>query len=264
MIHDSELRIEQKVDRAQEITGHVFKDRQLLVTALTHPSAVEGMPDTPSYERLEFLGDSVAGFIVARELYLKFPDLDEGMLTRLKVSLVSGASFSEIAGELGLGECIIFGNSETGTGSRGLASALENVYESIVGALLLDGGVTSAARFIKRTLGPHLVKDRALIPDNPKSVLQECTQRDHHETPSYRLVGQDGPAHDPTFTCEALVGDKPVGTGSGSSKKEAEAQAAMNALFNLGYVDENGRQVMHGKPSKSAGRPAAKSRRKDG
>ena len=111
-----------------------------MLAAITHPSAVEGLPVTASYERLEFLGDSILGAIVATDLFERFSSMDEGELTRLKISLVSGKTLSAVAESLGIGECIVFGESEKGTGSRGLPSALENVYESVVGALYLDGG----------------------------------------------------------------------------------------------------------------------------
>lgn len=242
-MNNTEFDVDEKMNLAQKIIGYEFKDKNLLRAALTHPSAVENMPDEHSYERLEFLGDSVVGFIVARELFERFPEMNEGKLTRLKVSLVSGSSFSAISNELGLSECIFFGGSEVGTGSRGLQSALENVYESIVGALLLDGGLEAAYAFVDKTLGPHLQKDRAFVPESPKSLLQECTQRDLHETPSYRLVSQSGPAHNPTFESEVIVGSKSMGSGIGSSKKEAEANAALSALYKLGYVDESGHEI---------------------
>lgn len=172
--------ISEKLALAEQICGHKFHDRDLLQSAITHPSAVEGQPVTASYERLEFLGDSILGSIVALALYQAYPQFDEGRLTRLKVSLVSGQMLSEVGQELGIDQCIIFGASETGTGARGLHSALENVYESLVGALFLDGGRAAAEDFITRTLEPHLAADRAERPSNPKSYLQECVQSDHH------------------------------------------------------------------------------------
>ena len=129
------MALSERLTRAQEISGHEFNNKVLLRAALTHPSAVEGQPVSASYERLEFLGDSILGAVVARSLFESYPEFDEGKLTRLKVSLVSGATLSEVSYELGIDDIIIFGASETGTGARGLHSALENVYESLVGAL---------------------------------------------------------------------------------------------------------------------------------
>ena len=153
--------VSDRLARAEAICGHEFNDKKLLRAALTHPSAVEGEPVGSSYERLEFLGDSILGSIVALALFTSYPDMDEGKLTRLKVSLVAGATLSEVASELGIEECIIFGASETGTGARGLHSALENVYESLVGALFLDGGRDAAEHFIMSTLKPHLASERS-------------------------------------------------------------------------------------------------------
>lgn len=228
-----------KMNRIQQILGYQFKDLEMLKSAITHPSAVEGKPVSAGYERLEFLGDSVVGFIVSEELFARFPEMDEGGLTRLKVSLISGESLSAAAAEHGFADIIIFGSSERGTGSRGLHSALENVYEAVTGALYLDGGLEVARRWVLETLQPHLAPWRAVLPENPKSLLQEKTQADLRETPRYELVSTGGPAHKPTFVCECIVGDRAVGRGEGSSKKEAEAAAAAVGLRTLGYVEED-------------------------
>ncbi len=230
------MALSKRLARAQEILGHDFEDKKLLRSALTHPSAVEGQPITACYERLEFLGDSILGMIVALELYRAYPEFDEGKLTRLKVSLVSGATLSDVSLELGIDQCIFFGASETGTGARGLHSALENVYESLVGALYLDAGFDAARDFVVRTLQPHLATERAEHPLNPKSYLQECVQSDGHEPPAYKMIDSSGPAHAPTFTSVVLVDGARQGRGSGSSKKEAEAAAALDALERLGYT----------------------------
>ena len=223
--------------RIEEVLGHSFSSRALLRVALTHPSAVEGLPAGESYERLEFLGDSVLGAIVADELYNRFPDLDEGALTRLKVSLVAGDVLSNTASELGIDELVVFGESELGTSARGMHSALENVYEALVGALWLDAGWDACARFVLSTLGPHISKDLAYVPESPKSLLQEITQSEMHATPTYKVVGEEGPAHAPTFTSVVIVNGERIGRGSGTSKKESETRAAYDALRRLGKLD---------------------------
>ncbi len=230
------MSISEKLAAAENICGHVFTDKTLLRSAITHPSAEEVEPVSASYERLEFLGDSILGSIVALTLFRTYENLDEGKLTRLKVSLVSGATLSEVGQELGIDQVIILGASEQGTGARGMHSALENVYESLVGALYLDGGWEAAEAFIMRTLKPHLAADRAEHPSNPKSFLQECVQSDRMDPPSYKVVGEDGPAHLPTFTAVAIVDGVRQGRGTGSSKKEAEAAAALDALERMGYT----------------------------
>jgi ribonuclease-3 len=221
----------------ERVLGYRFYDRTLIETALTHPSAVEGMPRKLSYERLEFLGDSILGALVARDLYQRYPDMDEGDLTRLKIHLVSGETLSQAADELGITEYIRFGASEHGTGSRGLRSARENVYEALVGALYLDGGVEVCHDFVLRTLRPHLQRGLDSAPVNPKSRLQEVTQADRRGMPEYDIVDQSGPAHEPVFTCVVKVGGVRVGKGSGHSKKDAEAAAALDALNRLGAVE---------------------------
>lgn len=123
-----------RIAEAERIVDHVFADKNLIASALTHPSAVEGRPVSASYERLEFLGDSILGAMVATDLFERFPSMDEGQLTQLKISLVSGQMLSPVAEQLGLAPLILMGESERGTGARGMHSALENVYESIVGS----------------------------------------------------------------------------------------------------------------------------------
>ena len=215
--------------QAQKIIGYTFANPELLRIALTHPSATKEGAFPDSYERMEFLGDSVLGCIVAEELYRKYPTLDEGGLTRIKVSLVSGAALSEVALELGINEVIIFGASETGTQGRGLVSALENVYEAIVAAIFLDGGIDAVRKWILRTLGPRISLDMANKKESPKSLLQEHMQA-KGTLPTYEIIKEEGPPHDRTFTAEVRAGDEAIGQGQGASKKEAETAAAQDAL----------------------------------
>lgn len=233
------MKLHRRVAAIEEILGYHFVNRDLIVSAITHPSAVEGKPVSASYERLEFLGDSILGAMVATDLFEMFPQMDEGELTRLKISLVSGETLSHVADELGVGPLILFGDSERGTGARGMHSALENVYESIVGALYLDAGFEKTHEFIHSTLAPYMTPATALKPLSPKSRLQEVTQRDLRVAPEYKLVGEEGPAHKPTFTSVVLVDGKRVGRGSGSTKKESESRAAESALVTLGYLSED-------------------------
>ena len=197
----------EKVSEVERICGHHFTDKRLITSAITHPSAVEGKPVSASYERLEFLGDSILGAIVATELFERFPGLDEGALTRLKISLVSGETLSEVSGDLRIAPLIVVGESEKGTHARGMHSALENVYESIVGALYLDAGYEDTRRFVLDTLSSHftpeLVDRLSERPINPKSRLQ-ITQRDLRLAPEYKLVGERAPRTTPPFTSVVL------------------------------------------------------------
>ena len=224
---------EQKLARAQEILDYRFDSEHLLLSAITHPSATEGKSVKYSYERLEFLGDSILGAIVAAIAFHRFHDLDEGGLTRIKVALVSGASLSDVADRLGFADVIVFGSSETGTGKRGLHSALENVYEAVVAALYLDGGIGAAQEFVERTLIPRMSLDMAREPENPKSALQEKLQEDGI-TPTYKLVETQGPPHDRTFVAQVFAGTQGLARGTGRTKKEAESQAAKSTLARLG------------------------------
>jgi ribonuclease-3 len=217
----------------EDIVGYTFKDKGLIEAALTHPSAAQHTAHSFNYERLEFLGDSILGAVVASDLFVRYPDLDEGGLTRIKVALVSGATLSKVAYEAGIGDAIIFGESESGTDRRGFHSALENVFEAIVAALFLDGGIEVARTWILKALGPYVSKDIAMEPESPKSSLQEYLQA-RQKSPVYEITGSDGPPHDRTFFARVLVDGEVEGEGKGRSKKEAEAAAAKVALQKFG------------------------------
>jgi ribonuclease-3 len=221
-----------RLDAAEKIVGHRFADRSLLLIALTHPSAIDDGDPSRCYERLEFLGDAIVGAMVAEEVYRRFPRMPEGGMTLLKISVVSGSTLARLSESLGLDELIIFGSSERGTGGRGLTSALENVYEAICAALYLDAGLEVAKGFILRTVGVLISEEAALAPDNPKSRLQEYAQA-HGDVPTYRIVSEEGPPHDRTFTAEVEVPGVEPGRGVGRSKKEAEAAAAGAVLDNI-------------------------------
>ena len=223
----------EKLDAMQDILQYRFNSESLLLAAITHPSATEGRSVKYSYERLEFLGDSILGAIVATLAFHEYHEIDEGGLTRIKVALVSGSSLSDVASHLGFADCIVFGLSEAGTGRRGLHSALENVYEATVAALYLDGGLDAAVTFVKRTLIPRMSIDMAREPENPKSALQEKLQEDGI-TPTYKLIDTQGPPHDRTFVAQVFAGEKGLAQGTGRTKKEAESQAARTTLERLG------------------------------
>jgi len=220
---------ESRLALAEEILQHRFADRELLRRALTHPSAFEHQDPDSGYERLEFLGDSVVNFLVAEEMYARFPHLDEGRMTRLKIALVAGSTLSQVASELGLADALILGESERGTGGRGMTSALENVYEALSAALYLDAGMGATRAWVERTLGPLVVEDATLLADHPKSALQELVQS-RGEAPVYEILAEEGPPHDRVFTAQVSVGGRVLGTGVGRSKKEAEMAAAAEAL----------------------------------
>ena len=178
------------------------------------------------------------GFIIADEAYGRFPQMREGGMTRIKVSLVAGSVLSHVARDLGLADALIVGESERGTGGRGLTSALENSYEALTAALYLDGGIEAAREWVLRTLGPLITEAAADAPENPKSLLQELVQG-RGENASYTTVNADGPPHDRTFTVTVRVAGKTLGQGRGRTKREAEAAAAATALAAL-WASANG------------------------
>lgn len=222
----------QRLEAAQDLLGHQFSDLVLLDRALTHPSFVNDPDCRCDYERLEFLGDAVLGLIVVDETFARYPDLPEGIMTKVKIAVVAGTTLLEVAADLGLAELIKVGESERGTGGRGMASALENAFEALVGALYLDGGLDVARQFVLKVVGDRITPESAMDLEHPKSRLQELVQS-QGAAPEYRIVEVTGPPHERTFTAEVLVEGEPVGTGSGPSKKLAEMNAAAAAIERL-------------------------------
>jgi ribonuclease-3 len=224
---------EERLAETERLTGHTFHSPDLVTLALTHPSYTDEPHASRDYERLEFLGDAVLGLIVVEEVYKRFPDMPEGALTKMKIALVSGSTLSDTAATLGLGDLIMLGESERGTGSRGLSSALENAFEALVGALYLDGGLMVARRFVLETLGGRITSDAVEQLEHPKSRLQEIVQS-RGVAPVYEITAEEGPPHERRFVARVLIGGVIVGEGSGASKREAEMNAAAQALDDMG------------------------------
>jgi len=223
--------IEERITRIEEILDYRFNDRDLIVRALTHPSAVEADPRY-SYERLEFLGDSIVGLIVGEEAYRRFPEANEGTLTKVRISVVNGAFLTDKALSLGFDALIVFGPSEESSQLRGLRSALEDVFEALTAALYLDGGIKPARTWVLDCLGEYITLETAQAAASPKSELQERMQA-IGSVVTYQIVDSEGPAHAPSFTSEVLIDGKPAGTGTGETKKQAEAAAAAFALSEM-------------------------------
>lgn len=203
-------------------------DRETLLTALTHPSysAENGGTD---YERLEFLGDAVIACAIARHVYERFPDVPEGDLTRMKVALISGKTLAEVARGLRFDEVIRVGRGATKDASRD--SVLENAFEALVGAIMLELGVDEACAFVLRMLGDRLDPTSLLsTTSDPKNLLQELVQKRGLGLPEYEITGQEGPAHQRIFTALVRIGGKVAAEGSGASKQQAQRAAAASAL----------------------------------
>lgn len=217
----------------EEKLGYTFRDRSLLEHALTHSSYAnehkgEG---TGSNERLEFLGDSVLGMVVADHLYRAHPNMPEGDLTRTRASLVCEESLYEVARTLDLGRCLRLGRGEDAGGGRTRPSILADAVESVLAAVYLDGGVEQARRIIRA-----LILDREwekAVDRDYKTALQELVQKESGWALTYRPVGERGPDHAKIFVMEVDLNGRPVGRGEGRTKKEAEQSAAKTALEKL-------------------------------
>lgn len=219
----------------EEKLGYSFRDEALLVNALTHSSyANENREEgVPSNERLEFLGDSVLGFVTAKHLYAVSPSLPEGKMTRLRAELVCEHSLYGVARELNLGEYLRMGHGEEKSGGRQRASILADATEAVIAAIFLDGGMEPAAEFIERmVLSPEAVK--AHHATDYKTELQELVQQKAGQVLKYHEAGESGPDHDKLFLAEVSLNGQIIGKGSGRTKKEAEQAAACKALERLG------------------------------
>ena len=213
-----------------------FKQPAVLRQALVHSSYVNENPELApeSNERLEFLGDAVLGLAVADDLYTAFPDQDEGKLTELRAHLVRRDTLAKAARRLQLGEELQLGRGEDAGGGRHRPTNLAHAYEAVVGAIFLDSGFAGARQFVQRSLKPDFdaITERA-FPFDPKSRLQEISQSRYQTTPAYRLVGASGPDHARRYTVEVVVDGQALGSGEGSSKQQAEKEAAQRALQHL-------------------------------
>ncbi len=214
----------------QQALGYRFRNPRLLEQALTHTSYAnekrgQGLAHN---ERLEFLGDSILGFVVAEYLYRTYPDRPEGDLTRMRAELVCERSLAVMAEEIGLGPHLNLGRGEEQQGGRGRPSILSDACEAILAAAYLDGGFEAAREIIYRHVLDRAA-DSARSADY-KTVLQEIVQREKNQILRYVLLEEHGPDHDKTFTVEVLRNGEPLGRGTGHSKKAAEQAAAREAI----------------------------------
>jgi ribonuclease-3 len=220
--------------------GYRFRDRGLLEHAMTHRSRVHedasgGVFDN---ESMEFLGDSVLGFVIAAMLFREFPQHNEGQKSKLKASLVSAASLARLGAALDLGQFLILGRGEEKTGGRGKHAIIADCYEALIAAVYLDGGIELAQAFIEREFKDLIVEARrtgaeASFTEDWKSALQEWLQSRGRGLPAYRLAAEIGPDHRKSFVVEVLVEGEAVAKAEGRSKKEAAQSAARAALEKL-------------------------------
>ncbi len=215
----------------EDVISYRFNNRSLLETALTHSSFVNENRKYASedYQRLEFLGDSVLGFLTAEYLYSK-ENITEGIMTRMRSELVSEKALYEVAKAIDLGKYIRIGKGEEHMGGRERPSVLSDIVESVTAAIYLDSGMDAAKDFVMRFVLNDVHMASAEVSDDYKSALQELIQHDPSNILNYELIEEKGPDHSKTFTFAALLNGEVVGTGSGSTKKSAEQAAARNAL----------------------------------
>jgi ribonuclease-3 len=224
-------------ERLAETLGHRFARPELLVEALTHPSAAQRRKSRKSegwhnYERLEFLGDRVLGLVIAELLWRRFPEEPEGDLTRRHTNLVRRETLAEVAAAAGLGEHVIIAGGDDAAAMRRRANLLGDLCEAVIAALYLDGGHEAAARFIRRYWEAR-VASTPEPPKDPKTQLQEIAQARGGALPSYRIAAAEGPPHHRVFTAEVTVGDWAPAQGRGRSKRAAEVEAARSLLARI-------------------------------
>lgn len=213
--------------------GYHFSDKKLLLEAIAHKSFVHEKNEEiyDHYERMEFLGDSILGFIISDILYRQYPDYSEGKLSMHKSKLISGEMLAHLARNINLGEHVLIGKGEEKSGGRGRKSLLAETLESVIGAIYLDGGLEPTRKFIENLYYDLLKEDLEGVRSHSyKTELQEYIQSLHKCKPEYTVVSEEGPDHEKIFHVSAYVLDNLLGTGWGKSKKEAETMAAKQAF----------------------------------
>ncbi|MBR4019261.1 MAG: ribonuclease III [Clostridia bacterium] len=226
------------LEELQKELGYTFKDSTLLDTALTHTSYVKGDGNGSVHnERLEFLGDAVLELCVSEKLYKEYPDLNEGVMTRVRALCVCEGALHRAAGKLGLGKYLLLSHGEEHSGGREKPSILADAVEAVIGAVFLDGGMAPAKALVLRvTEGGIEHAVQSVNTKDYKTMLQEYVQKKHLGNVTYDLVEASGPDHMRVFTLQAVIAGEKKGIGSGSSKQEAGQRAAKAMLTELGLV----------------------------
>ena len=220
----------------QQKIGYTFKDESLLSEALTHSSySNENKGRINCNERLEFLGDSVLSLIVTNYIFLNFSQLPEGDLTQLRASLLCEKALYKFAKIINLGEFIKLSRGEKNGGGADRPSILSDAFEALIAAIFLDGGYECARDFVMDFITPEIRNLRKKPIKDYKTTLQEIVQKNPGEKLEYRLISESGPDHNKHFVAEVLLNSNSIGKGGGRSKKEAEQQAAREALELMGY-----------------------------
>jgi len=214
----------------EERLGYSFENKQLIIEALTHKSHKKPYNN----ERLEFLGDAVLDLIVGEFLFMEFPQEAEGVLSKIRASLVNESGFTKLANKLHLGEYIYLSPAEESNEGRSKPSLLSNAFEAVIGAIYLEAGLAKCREITITLLKETYPKiDLNTLSKDYKTALQELTQATHGVTPVYTLLGSSGPDHKKEFEIQVLLNDTPIAKAKGKSKKEAQQKAAKIALKKL-------------------------------
>lgn len=237
----SDPKMRKLMNPLEERIGYKFRNSLLLAEALTHASISLERKNYPfDNQRLEFLGDAVLQLAVTEQLYLMFPEFPEGKLTKLRTRIVSRTGLKRRADAIGLGDYLMMGRGEEASGGRARASTLADAFESLVGAIYLDGGYEMVRQFILRECRADLAALAAEPEEiNPKGRLQEVLQAITPSAPIYELLSQEGPEHSKMFVCAVRWEGKELARGRGQSKKQAEVAAATAALENKAWLQEH-------------------------
>jgi ribonuclease III len=228
------MKSEEKLLVLENKIGYHFMEPSILLHALTHSSFANEMrlDKERNNERLEFLGDAVLELVTSEAIYAEYEELSEGDLTKLRASIVCEQTLSFCARDLSLGDYILLGKGEDGSGGRSRDSILSDTFEAVIGAIYLDGGFTNAKEFIKGFILAE-IKNKSLFFDS-KTILQEIIQNENNKQKlRYKLLSEEGPDHNKIFTIAVCIGNDEIGIGTGRTKKAAEQEAANQAIQKL-------------------------------
>lgn len=227
------MKVKSDYRELEERLGYYFKEKNLIHNALTHSSYINESKNlyTMNNERLEFLGDAVLELIISELLYNKYPRLAEGELTKMRAKIVCSNSLSERALELNIGNSLMMGKGEEIQGGRKRKSVLANALEAIIGAVYLDSGLENTRDFVITQLSSIIINvDNGNVSKDYKTILQEMVQSEKNKELYYKLIKEEGPDHNKVFYVDVIINNKKVGSGKGRNKKEAEQDAAREAI----------------------------------
>lgn len=227
------------IPNIEDRIGYTFDDRSLLLTAFVHRSFVnENREINDTNERLEFLGDSILGLLIAEYLYLQLPSTPEGELSYLRSRLVDATSCVKYVQKLKLEKHLLLGKGEQMNDGRGRDTILADLFEAIIGAIYLDGGIEATKNFLFHNFSKEIEAIIKTPLRNWKAILQDYCQKEYHHTPTYKVLDETGPDHSKIFRISVQIDNREIGYGEGSSKKEAQQAAAQKALNDLNIAQD--------------------------